>query len=156
MQAVQFDTQLKDGSGYAYLTIPRDLLDAGDSVRVKLTINGYPYVARTIRRLNGDHEVQFNRESMYNLELKSRQKLAVTLERLETPPQLNDLPADFLGALAATAMQENYKRLPPETQRKYLEKVEKSPAPNQRADTIRQIVSEIESQAGDLPRGESL
>lgn len=156
MQAVQFDTEILDGLGYGYIVIPGKLLDyPAESVWVRLTMKGVAEIQRTTPLQDGSHRVELNRELLYNLGLKVPQSITIQVERVEVPPMINDMPADFLTAMRGPALEEDFKRLPPETQRRYFEQIE-SASPETRPQVIRSIIRELLAVRGDLPHGDSL
>jgi hypothetical protein len=156
MESIKFNGEIKRGSGYGFITFPRQLLDASDTVRVRVTVNGNPYIEDARALHTGEYMLVFNREQLLDMNVKYGQHVSVEVERVDAPPQLNDLPADMLLALTHYAVEEDFKRLPSDEQKARLCEVEEASTAQERAERIEAIAQQLKKAEPDLPRGESL
>jgi hypothetical protein len=156
MEPIKFKGEIKRGSGYGFISFPRELLDASDTVRVRVTVNGNAYVEDARALQSGEYMLVFNREQLRDMNVKYGQNVSVEVERVDAPPQLSDLPADMLLALTNYAVEEDFKRLPPDEQKAKLCEVEEAGSTQERMERIEAIAQQLKREEPDLPRGESL
>ncbi|HEX2980837.1 MAG TPA: hypothetical protein VHO48_11280 [Anaerolineaceae bacterium] len=156
MEPIHLDLKLQSGSGYGYILVPSDQLLTDEDVPVTITIGDHQITEHALALNSGQHMIQFRRESMSNLGLETGKTYGMVLERIDQPPQLNDLPPDFLMALKEARSEEDFKRLAPEEQKEIYRNVRMAGSAEAREQAIRSAVDSIVARRKDLPRGDAL
>jgi uncharacterized protein YdeI (YjbR/CyaY-like superfamily) len=80
----------------------------------------------------------------------------VDIERADSPPELNDLPSDLLGALQAVGLEEDFKRLSPDDQKRYFRWVLESTTLESRLSRINTTIDDLKKLDPELARVENL
>ena len=156
MEKFQVITVLHKGNGYGFILFPGLNINVEGDIKVKVTVNGHSDIRDAVKMYSGEYMFVFNREQLALMQINYGDSLDVEIERIDAPPELNDMPADLLSGLHGAGIEEDFKRLNPDDQKEYFHWVLEAKEPEIRRIRIDQIVQKLKELDPKLPRGESL